>query len=565
MQIIESSSIAGAIKRSFDRPGRKWIKHIVLPDFQRPYCWSLNDIQKILDDIDELRFSTEDRQYREDEYYLGSICVMPANESKDPDHLHDIALLDGQQRLTSLMILAHVLHARAMKSTKAEIRSLGNAIDWSMGSHQQWKRAFLYRDPQTLRHIAKIHAEIERGYRQLEVDSALDDMQSDKSLSFYEETLLHDLQRFRYILHWGRVAVTVLQDIAEAEQYFQGENNRGLPMSLLDILKAFHMRFESDPVRLEEIRRIWNTFNELPASEADLNKSKTRGASLEDEVDRSNTTVAKRKRSVETHVIPALLMRCGIEPWPSSANTSQNADWLRGIVGTHRGDRMVDRKFFASTDKRLFDLLEPVQTGIGFFRMLDQYRRIDEALDVMEQKEKNIFNPTAGLTLNDDQTQILRLALIAWVDRFAPAPKGIEAFAADTSPETWARLLSSDIEFRTYARHFARFINRLRNKDEEKEPGAFKRLDKASLLRCLRYENVRTNLIFLPHRSATPASCKRELLNATTPQAMATGDFFRSKNRLERYERAYRLESIESEVTATVNVPATPKEEAVHE
>ena len=46
---------------------------------------------------------------------------------------------------------------------------------------------------------------------------------------------------------------------------------------------------------------------------------------------------------------------------------------------------------------------------------------------------------------------------------------------------------------------------------------------------------------------------------------MATGDFFRSKNRLERYERAYRLESIESEVTATVNVPAPPKEEAVHE
>ncbi|WP_337387737.1 hypothetical protein [Sutterella wadsworthensis] len=55
MQIIESSSVAGVIKRSFDRPGRNWIKHIVFPDFQRPYCWSLNDIQKILDDIDELR------------------------------------------------------------------------------------------------------------------------------------------------------------------------------------------------------------------------------------------------------------------------------------------------------------------------------------------------------------------------------------------------------------------------------------------------------------------------------------------------------------------------------
>ena len=36
MQIIESSSVAGVIKRSFDRPGRNWIKpvsytHLTLP------------------------------------------------------------------------------------------------------------------------------------------------------------------------------------------------------------------------------------------------------------------------------------------------------------------------------------------------------------------------------------------------------------------------------------------------------------------------------------------------------------------------------------------------------
>ena len=79
------------------------------------------------------------------------------------------------------------------------------------------------------------------------------------------------------------------------------------------------------------------------------------------------------------------------------------------------------------------------------------------------------------------------------------------------------------------------------------------------------WQNVRTNLIFLPHRSATPALCKRELLDATTPQAMAAGNFFRSNKRLERYERAYRLESPEGEVAATLNDPSTQKEEAVHE
>ena len=40
-------------------------------------------------------------------------------------------------------------------------------------------------------------------------------------------------------------------------------------MSLLDILKAYHMRFETAPDRQKEIRRIWSAFNESPPSESD--------------------------------------------------------------------------------------------------------------------------------------------------------------------------------------------------------------------------------------------------------------------------------------------------------
>lgn len=150
MQIIESSSVAGVIKRSFDRPGRNWIKHIVFPDFQRPYCWSLNDIQKILDDIDELRYSPDEERYREeDEYYLGAICIMPLRDSGSPEHAHDMALLDGQQRLTSLMILARVLYERAMRSKTDVLRSYGANIAWIMGRNLVWKRAFLYQEPAT--------------------------------------------------------------------------------------------------------------------------------------------------------------------------------------------------------------------------------------------------------------------------------------------------------------------------------------------------------------------------------------------------------------------------------
>ena len=57
------------------------------------------------------------------------------------------------------------------------------------------------------------------------------------------------------------VAVRLLISQAAAEQFFQGENNRGLPLSLLDLLKAYHMRVAKACFH-QEIGRIWHLFNE---------------------------------------------------------------------------------------------------------------------------------------------------------------------------------------------------------------------------------------------------------------------------------------------------------------
>lgn len=536
MNLIESSSVAGVINRSFDRHDlspdsleQTQNTHIVFPDFQRPYCWSLNDIQKILDDIDELRYSPCEECYRqEDEYYLGSICIMQMPSTNDPDHAHDIALLDGQQRLTSLMILARVLYDRARVSKIPEIRKIGSNISEIMGRNLSWKKAFLYREPVTQRQIRLVYQAIEREYRQLETDAALDGVRDANSFSFYEKTLYRDLQRFQYILLSGRLAVTVLNTLTEAEQYFQGENNRGRPMSLLDVLKAYHMRFETSPDHVKEILRIWEEFNEIPPGESD-NKNQN-----VDSVDKAKDTLAEKKFAVENHVIPALLMKYGIEPWSYTANIPQNAKLLKGIVGTHRHDRIVDRKLSATKGQKLFDLLEPVQTGFDFFKLLEQYRRIDEALDEMERAT---FNPASGLSLTYDQCLILRLALIAWVDRFAP----IDAFESEVTVKTLAVDLASDDEFRAFARHFARFLNRLRNNDSVKDPGAFVKLKKNSILRCLRYYDVLDNLIFLPHHSETPAACKRAFINTTTPEAMKR--YITNTEQHDRYVQAYELET----------------------
>lgn len=526
MDIIASSSVAGVIKRSFDRPGRNWVQHIVFPDFQRPYCWSASDIRKILDDIDELRYFPAEERYREDEYYLGAICLKPVKDSSDPEHTHDLELLDGQQRLTSLMILARILYNRAMSSDKSEIRNLGGNISWIMGRDLVWKKAFLYREPKTIRRIREVHEELDRDYQQLELDTGMN-ATDEKGLSFYEETLLRDLRRFRYILLRGQFAVTILTSLKEAEQYFQGENNRGLPMSLLDILKAYHMRFETAPKRLEEIRRLWKIFNEVPRHDGEASADGVGNLFSEEQ--------ANRKQAVENYVLPALLMRFGIAPWSRSANTPANADLLKGIIGTHRKDRVVDEKLLTRTsDKRLFDLLEPVPTGLGFFRMLEQYRRIDEAIEIAVNEH---FNPADELDLSYDQRLILRLALIAWADRFAPR----ESLDEEKTTNALAEDLASDNEFRSYGRTFARFLNRLRHRSDQ-DPGAFSRLDKNGLLGLLKFWNVQENFLFFPHRSATPAACLRALRVSIRPDVI--GPRFPGPIFAEGYRKAFELESM---------------------
>ena len=256
-----------------------------------------------------------------------------------------------------------------------------------------------------------------------------------------------------------------------------------------------------------------------PPSESEQGKSDLEQAAL---------LTQRRQQAVKQHVIPALLMPYGIEPWLWTANIPGNADLLKGIIGTHRRDCIVDAKLRASTDRHLFDLLEPVQTGIGFFRKIDQYRRIDEAIAMMERK---LFNPSKGMDLNCYQQLILRLALIAWVDRFAPR----KVFENGSFSESCAGAIAKDDEFRAYARHFARFLDCLRDQGKE-HPGAFKKLHPESVLSCVRYWNPHKNLIMLPHRSATPAICKRLLLSAISPKGMPS---CLNGKRLSDYKKAY--------------------------
>lgn len=78
----------------------------LIPDYQRPYAWSENECQTLWDDLCLFAFPGNDyTQFdsNSDEYFLGSI-VLFTNENRKME------IIDGQQRLTTLMLLLRAFY-----------------------------------------------------------------------------------------------------------------------------------------------------------------------------------------------------------------------------------------------------------------------------------------------------------------------------------------------------------------------------------------------------------------------------------------------------------------------
>ena len=87
------------------KSGKIFVKEIFsnlwfrIPEYQRPYIWGNDEIDDLLDD---LKFAHDEKQ--EQEYFFGSF-VYQSKKADDTQQYQENDLLDGQQRLTTLLIL----------------------------------------------------------------------------------------------------------------------------------------------------------------------------------------------------------------------------------------------------------------------------------------------------------------------------------------------------------------------------------------------------------------------------------------------------------------------------
>lgn len=113
---------------------------IVVPVYQRQYRWDIGGCERLLSDIRAV--ASEDPAHR---HFIGSILSAADDTSTDTD----LILIDGQQRITTLMLLVAALH-HAIRDTDAALAAAlervlvrsGTPVHTKLRPHDAWADLF---------------------------------------------------------------------------------------------------------------------------------------------------------------------------------------------------------------------------------------------------------------------------------------------------------------------------------------------------------------------------------------------------------------------------------------
>jgi len=253
----------------------------LIPDYQRPYAWEEGQCQTLWDDI--FSFAFPDNNYekfdKDEEYFLGSIVTFENENSKKE-------VIDGQQRLTTLMLLLRAFYAKFGNMQDENSKSTRERIAQCLWKTNEFGQADL--------NVLKIDSEVatdndkEEFLEILRTGVVTKEQKSNyaKNFTFFQQKIDEFLSEFPSYFAYlpARILGNCILLPIEAEsqdtalRIFSTLNDRGLPLSDADIFKAqFYKHYGAKNQKdifidkwkeLEEISsRIFKPLNGTPMDE----------------------------------------------------------------------------------------------------------------------------------------------------------------------------------------------------------------------------------------------------------------------------------------------------------
>ena len=239
----------------------------LIPDYQRPYAWDISECQTLWDDIFLFAFPDEDFSKFDpegDEYFLGPIVTFKNSDNK-------LEIIDGQQRLTTLMLLLRAFYSRFGNMKDDNSKKTAEDISKCI-----WKTdEFGTPDTNKLKIDSEVTSDDDKHeFLSILKTGIVEDSQKSayaRNYRFFTEQINIFLGQyptyFAYLPNRLMNNCILLPIEAESQEtalrIFSTLNDRGKPLSDTDIFKAQFYKYYKENNKKDEFIKRWKQLEEI--------------------------------------------------------------------------------------------------------------------------------------------------------------------------------------------------------------------------------------------------------------------------------------------------------------
>lgn len=339
--------------------------HLTIPEYQRPYKWTVKNANQLLDDIEDAMNANKEV------YRVGTLIL---HFDKDGNY----NIVDGQQRTITFSLLLDCLEQQPISFLN---QSLSN-------------------NSYNLHNVVNNHRALSRRIEKVLID--------DKDKSNLTE----------YICEHCELIIVITDDLSEAFQFFDSQNARGKTLYPHDLLKAYHLREMSgiDVIETERVVKMWEDLNQKELAvlfnEYLYRLKEWVKGNRSEELTEHNIEIFKGVTARDNH--PFAQYYKGAFAYADDLNRSKTpfVTGIQELSPFQINAPIIAGKPFFEYAKHYFDILKDIQNNDKYEGYFINDNPIVKTLDLRKYKN-GVGNGIARLMFD--------IAILLYVDRFCPA------------------------------------------------------------------------------------------------------------------------------------------------
>ncbi|GAA6996762.1 hypothetical protein AOH402_13440 [Helicobacter pylori] len=266
---MANESIEGKAYKLKDILATEFDAYYQIPIYQRPYQWTEENCEKLLDDL----FSSYE-YYKESDYFCGSLVLIAiGKDSETSATTYDI--VDGQQRLSTFILLAKVLVTLYDKDLNENCKASRDFLEKSLGDTEGEKRKRLIFNTIGLNAKDDFQDALKffDNFDASKGENSKSNAPSKGKNSYLKNAIClknylekKEIENINAFIKWLYFRVifirTTCSNISMALRIFSVLNARGLPLHAIDVFKVELLKKLAKEHEQEEFVSRWNALRQ---------------------------------------------------------------------------------------------------------------------------------------------------------------------------------------------------------------------------------------------------------------------------------------------------------------